>query len=205
MFKKLLMAGFAVFMAWSWSNSVWAKDYKEGVDYQVRGNIKSEKPEIREFFSFFCGHCFMMQEQFQKVREHFKGKADFVMNPVYALGGDLGVYSETAYAVAKVSGVDEVFSKELFNAIHVDNQDPQNLDFFIEKLEQVGVPSDKAMQSYNSFVVKGMVANWDHMVEYAQIEAVPELMVNGKYVVNMDDINNVQDLNNVIEYLLTLD
>lgn len=204
MLKKLIALGVATCLVFSFSTVVKAKEYKEGIDYEIRADVKSEKPEIREFFSFFCGHCFMMREQFSNVKEYFKGKADFIMNPVYVLGGDIGVYSETAYAVAKVAGVEEEFSADLFKAIHIDNEEPQNLDYFIKKLEEVGVPADKAMQSYNSFVVKGLVASWDKMVEYAKIEAVPEIMINGRYVVKMDDIDSVQDLNDVISYLLTL-
>lgn len=205
MLKKLVITALSAALLLATSVSSYAKDYKEGVDYEIRGNVKSASPEIREFFSFYCGHCFMMRDQFAKVKEHFKDQAEFVMNPVFVLGGDFGVYSETAYAVANVAGVEEQFSEELFNSIHVDNEDPQSLDYFFDKLEKVGIPGVKARQSYNSFVVKGMVAAWDKMVDYAKIEAVPELMVNGKYMVKMDDINSVEDLENVVQYLLTLD
>lgn len=203
MLKKIVAAGALVLSVLA-LNAADAKVYQEGKDYYVKGTVKTQKPEIREFFSFFCGHCFMMQDQFAAVRDHFKGKADFVMNPVYVLGGDMGTASETAYAVAKVRGVDESFARDLFDAIHVQEQDVTGLDFFFNILEKQGIPSDQALQSYNSFVVRGMVSEWDRMVEYAQIEAVPELMVNGLYMVNMDDLNSVEDLNNVIEYLLTL-
>ncbi len=205
MFAKLVKSTIFIAAVILFTASVQAKDYVEGKDYEVRGTVKSEKPEIREYFSFFCGHCFAMRDQFHQVRDHFLGKAEFVMNPVYVLGGDLGVYSETTYAVAQVAGVADQYEDLLFKSIHVDNEEPQNLDFFIEKLGDVGIPSEKALQSYNSFVVKGMVSSWDNSVEYAKIEAVPEIMVNGKYVVKMDDIDNVEQLNAVIDYLLTLD
>ena len=205
MLKKLVVTALSAALLFATTASSYAKDYKEGVDYEIRGTTKSASPEIREFFSFYCSHCFMMREQFAKVKDHFKDKAEFVMNPVFVLGGDFGVYSETAYAVAKVAGVGDEFAEELFNSIHVDNEDPQSLEYFFDKLKKVGIPEAKARQSYNSFVVKGMVSNWDKMVDYAQIQAVPELMVNGKYMVKMDDVNSVQDLESVVEYLLTLD
>ena len=37
------------------------------------------------------------------------------------------------------------------------------------------------------------------------IDAVPEIVVNGKYVVNMSAVNNEEELIDVIGYVLTLD
>ena len=37
-----------------------------------------------------------------------------------------------------------------------------------------------------------------------KIEAVPEIVVNGKYFVKSDDLESVEDYINVIDYLLTL-
>ena len=66
MFKKLLAIGFAAVTAISILNTAVAADakYKEGVNYQVRAEKLTEVKEIREFFSFWCGHCFSLQETF---------------------------------------------------------------------------------------------------------------------------------------------
>ncbi|MGN0909660.1 MAG: thiol:disulfide interchange protein DsbA/DsbL [Succinivibrio sp.] len=205
MLRKLIAAAALVLAA---SMPAMADDanaeYKEGEDYKVLETPKSETPEIREFFSFYCGHCFQMQGPFEQVAKAFEGKAKFEMNPVNALGGDMGVASEQAYAVAVVEGVGAEFVKELFDAIHVKQENPVMADYFLQKLQEVGIPHDKAVSEINSFVVKGMTAKWDKMVADAKIEAVPEIVVNGKYQVNMEKLNTVEDLIKVVGYLVTL-
>lgn len=47
-------------------SSAQARDYKEGLDYEIRATNKTVEPEIREFFSFFCSHCFAMEKPFLK-------------------------------------------------------------------------------------------------------------------------------------------
>ena len=204
MIKKVI-AAFAVILATAIAAVPgMANEYKEGDDYKVLDTPKSEKPEIREFFSFYCGHCFQMQEPFGKLADAYKDKAEFVMNPVNVLGGDMGVASEQAYAVALVEGVGDEFKKELFDSIHVKQDNPVMADYFLQKLAEVGVPHDKAVAQLNSFVVKGMTAKWDKLMADSKIEAVPEIIVNGRYQVNMDKLNSVDDLINVVGYLLTL-
>jgi thiol:disulfide interchange protein DsbA len=202
MLRKLIAAAALVLAAASMP--AMAADYEAGEDYTVLETPKSESPEIREFFSFYCGHCFQMQEPFHQVAKAYEGKAKFVMNPVNVLGGDMGVASEQAYAVAVVEGVGDEFAKELFNAIHVKQENPVMADYFVKKLETVGIPAEKAANELNSFVVKGMTAKWDKLMTDSKIEAVPEIIVNGKYQVNMDKLETVDDLIKVVGYLLTL-
>ena len=202
MLRKLIAAAALVLAAFALPSQ--AADYKDGEDYKALDLPKSESPEIREFFSFYCGHCFQMQQPFAQMAESFKDKAKFEMNPVNVLGGDMGVASEQAYAVALVEGVGPEFAKDLFDAIHVKQENPVMADYFIQKLEEVGIPRDKAASELNSFVVKGMTAKWDKNMADAKIDAVPEIIVNGRYQVNMDKLNTVDDLIKVVGYLLTL-
>ena len=196
MLRKLIAAAALVLAAFALPS--------QAADYKALDLPKSESPEIREFFSFYCGHCFQMQQPFAQMAESFKDKAKFEMNPVNVLGGDMGVASEQAYAVALVEGVGPEFAKDLFDAIHVKQENPVMADYFIQKLEEVGIPRDKAASELNSFVVKGMTAKWDKNMADAKIDAVPEIIVNGRYQVNMDKLNTVDDLIKVVGYLLTL-
>ena len=202
MLRKLIAAAALVMAALAQPSQ--AADYKEGEDYAVLDLPKTESPEIREFFSFYCGHCFQMQKPFAQLAETYKDKAKFEMNPVNVLGGDMGVASEQAYAVAVVEGVGEEFARDFFDAIHVKQENPVMADYFIQKLEEVGVPREKASAELNSFVVKGMTAKWDKTMTDAKIEAVPEIIVNGKYQVKMEKLNTEDDLIKVVGYLLTL-
>lgn len=204
MFKFLGKAFALLVLSIFFISSAQARDYKEGLDYEIRATNKTVDPEIREFFSFFCSHCFAMEKPFSQMAEFFKGKAKFIVNPVGLIGGDVGVESQKAYAVAINLEIEDELKEELFNRIHVKQDIPEDHDYFAELFESLGVPSEKYEQIYNSFVTQAKVAEYDRHTKEMKIEAVPEIVVNGKYLVKTDNLESIEDYESIVSYLLTL-
>lgn len=204
MFKFLGKAFALLVLSIFFISSAQARDYKEGLDYEIRATNKTVEPEIREFFSFFCSHCFAMEKSFSQMAEFFKGKAKFIVNPVGLIGGDVGVESQKAYAVAINLEIEDELKEELFNRIHVKQDIPEDHDYFAELFESLGVPSEKYEQIYNSFVTQAKVAEYDRHTKEMKIDAVPEIVVNGKYLVKTDNLESIEDYESIVSYLLTL-
>lgn len=204
MFKFLGKAFALLILSVFFISSAQARDYKEGQDYEIRATNKTVEPEIREFFSFFCSHCFAMEKPFSQMAEFFKGKAKFIVNPVGLIGGDAGVESQKAYAVAINLEIEDELKEELFNRIHVKQDIPEDHDYFVELFESLGVPSEKYEQIYNSFVTQAKVAEYDRHTKEMKIDAVPEIVVNGKYLVKTDNLESIEDYEALVSYLLTL-
>ncbi len=204
MFKFLGKAFALLVLSIFFISSAQARDYKEGLDYEIRATNKTVEPEIREFFSFFCSHCFVMEKPFSQMAEFFKGKAKFIVNPVGLIGGDVGVESQKAYAVAINLEIEDELKEELFNRIHVKQDIPEDHDYFAELFESLGVPSEKYEQIYNSFVTQAKVAEYDRHTKEMKIDAVPEIVVNGKYLVKTDNLESIEDYESIVSYLLTL-
>lgn len=204
MFKFLGKAFALLVLSIFFISSAQARDYKEGLDYEIRATNKTVDPEIREFFSFFCSHCFAMEKPFSQMAEFFKGKAKFIGNPVGLIGGDVGVESQKAYAVAINLEIEDELKEELFNRIHVKQDIPEDHDYFAELFESLGVPSEKYEQIYNSFVTQAKVAEYDRHTKEMKIDAVPEIVVNGKYLVKTDNLESIEDYESIVSYLLTL-
>lgn len=204
MFKFLGKAFALLVLSIFFISSAQARDYKEGLDYEIRATNKTVDPEIREFFSFFCSHCFAMEKPFSQMAEFFKGKAKFIVNPVGLIGGDVGVESQKAYAVAINLEIEDELKEELFNRIHVKQDIPEDHDYFAELFESLGVPSEKYEQIYNSFVIQAKVAEYDRHTKEMKIDAVPEIVVNGKYLVKTDNLESIEDYESIVSYLLTL-
>ena len=204
MFKFLGKAFALLVLSIFFISSAQARDYKEGLDYEIRATNKTVEPEIREFFSFFCSHCFAMEKPFSQMAEFFKGKAKFIVNPVGLIGGDVGVESQKAYAVAINLEIEDELKEELFNRIHVKQDIPEDHDYFGELFESLGVPSEKYEQIYNSFVTQAKVAEYDRHTKEMKIDAVPEIVVNGKYLVKTDNLESIEDYESIVSYLLTL-
>ncbi len=204
MFKFLGKAFALLVLSIFFISSAQARDYKEGLDYEIRATNKTVEPEIREFFSFFCSHCFAMEKPFSQMAEFFNGKAKFIVNPVGLIGGDVGVESQKAYAVAINLEIEDELKEELFNRIHVKQDIPEDHDYFAELFESLGVPSEKYEQIYNSFVTQAKVAEYDRHTKEMKIDAVPEIVVNGKYLVKTDNLESIEDYESIVSYLLTL-
>lgn len=204
MFKFLGKAFALLVLSIFFISSAQARDYKEGLDYEIRATNKTVEPEIREFFSFFCSHCFAMEKPFSQMAEFFKGKAKFIVNPVGLIGGDVGVESQKAYAVAINLEIEDELKEELFNRIHVKQDIPEDHDYFAELFESLGIPSEKYEQIYNSFVTQAKVAEYDRHTKEMKIDAVPEIVVNGKYLVKTDNLESIEDYESIVSYLLTL-
>ncbi len=180
-------------------------EYKEGVNYEIRGNTPSAQKEIREFFSFWCGHCYGLQPTFHKIEDYFAGQALFVKNPVGLIGGRMGPVSQQGFAVASLMRLEDKYTAELFDEMHVQGNIPRSEQDFIDFFgEHLGLPADKVKRDLNSFPVIGMVAGFDKAVEDAGIDAVPELLINGRYLVTMESVNSDEELIDLIAYLLTL-
>ena len=58
-FIKVVLVSVAVLSSFS----AMSKDYVEGKDYKIVSQNKTVEPEVREFFSFFCTHCFSILSQ----------------------------------------------------------------------------------------------------------------------------------------------
>lgn len=207
MWKKLLAVTCACLMSWGVASSASAAEsskYQEDVHYQVRTDKLTANKEIREFFSFWCGHCFSLQGDFDAIAKAYP-HARFERNPVAVLGGMMGPETQRAVAVAQNLGIEDLFVHELFTAMHTKHQIPmshQELSVFMTTL---GVSQDKFEREFNSFPVVGKVAQFDKWSNDINLEAVPEILVNGKYLVTMESVNTREELIDLVGFLLTKD
>lgn len=204
MFKKFITACAVLVSVLSINNNALAAEYKEGVNYQVRGTALTPHKEIREFFSFWCGHCFSLQGDFDQIEQTYP-KAQFVRNPVSMLGGHMGPESQRALVVAQNMGIEDLYVKELFKQMHLEGNIPMSHEQLTTFMTSIGVAKDKFEREFNSFPVIGRVAQLDKWAKDADIDAVPEILVNGKYLVTMESVNNQQELIDLIGYLLEKD
>lgn len=205
MFKKLLaFVVLSVSLCFGANAALAVPQFEEGTHYVIRGSKLTPQKEIREFFSFWCGHCFFMQKAFKKIKADIP-EAKFVYNPVMMLGGPMGAESQKALVIAENLGLAEQFMERLFHDMHELGQIPKTHDEMSSFMTTVGISKGKYDSEYNSFPVLGRVAQFDKAADDAKIDAVPELLVNGKYLVIMESVENDQELTDLVRYLVHLD
>ncbi|MCR5084831.1 MAG: thiol:disulfide interchange protein DsbA/DsbL [Succinivibrionaceae bacterium] len=179
--------------------------FEEGKDYTVAaGHSRTASPEIRVFMSFWCGHCYGMQGQLHRLREAVGSQAAFYENPVRMMGGAAGVESQSALAVARLLGVEDAFTEELFHRVHETDDLPRMHEDFNDIFNDLGVAAEEYERELGSFHVAGMVAQFDQLTDDYEIDAVPTVLVNGLYFVSLDAFDDEARVADLVKYLLSL-
>ena len=183
--KKLLCLMSALFFSFN----LFAVELKEGVHYEViSDSTPTAKPEIKEFFSYYCPHCFTFEPLADRLKAgEKKGKYKFVKSHVdflRAAGPDIQFMLTKALVTAEKLNVPAA-SKAIFNYIHkqrapfTKEKDIRNL-FVLN-----GVDGAKFDKVFNSFAVtaaaKKMKKDQDTLNNKRVLTGVPTFIVNNKY------------------------
>ena len=182
-----------------------AREYKPGVDYEVKDTKLTEKPEIREFFSFFCPHCYEVEQMFTPLNKEFVNKAEVVYNPVWQIGGELGKRTQSAYAVAKKLGKANEIRALLFKRIKQTDGHLQANDDFAYIFDIVGVNAKSYRDELKTAEVKTLISNYNQKISDYGLNSVPQIIVNGKYLINLSNVQDQNDYKNLVSYLLSKD
>ncbi|MBR9728173.1 thiol:disulfide interchange protein DsbA/DsbL [Shewanella intestini] len=180
-----------------------AAEYKEGVNYTVINNGPgTSKPEITEFFSFFCPHCYhFSKEVVPNLVKNLPKGVTFNQAHVEFIGREMGVEMSRAFAVAHQLNVDAKIEKALFSAIHEKKQHFVSRDDIRKVFIANGVDGKDFDAAADSFMVNAQMSKMKRDTENAQLTGVPSIVVNGKYRIENSSIKSYDDLVKIAYYL----
>ncbi|OBP17218.1 protein-disulfide isomerase [Rheinheimera sp. SA_1] len=189
-----------------------ANKFVAGEHYEVVAEKSTSKPEIKEFFSFYCGHCFAFEPFAHKLSKNLpqgveleKVHVDFLP----AASPEMQAALSRAYVVGKNAGQGEQVAAMIFNYIHR-QQATFTTDSDIRNLLLVN-DFDAATfdKNFNSMPVLSAAAKMkEHQLFWSQnrvLTGVPTLLVNGKYKLKFDKLdpeNFDAELKELVSYLL---
>ncbi|GGZ41961.1 MULTISPECIES: thiol:disulfide interchange protein DsbA/DsbL [Shewanella] len=201
--KKILMLAAAFLLL---PLAATAAQYKEGVHYTVVSEgPASAKPEITEFFSFYCPHCYNFEKNvIPKLKARLPEGVAFEQNHVDFIGREMGVEMSRAFATAEVLKVSDKVNHAMFSAIQDKKQHFTNRDDIKALFVANGVDPKQFDSAANSFMVNSMMANMKRNTENAKISGVPALVVNGKYRVETGAIKSYDEMLDIAIYLTQL-
>ncbi len=181
-------------------------EFKEGVHYKIiQGNGLSAQKEVREYFSFFCGHCHAFYPVISLIAQGLPEDTAFVGNPVYYLGGPMGKETQTGYAAAVSLGVTEKYVESLNKLIFDDNKIPQNHGELMQVFDIIGIPAHQAEAQFKSFPIANMVNQYDQHTKDSKISGVPSVVINNKYLIVAKEVKGEAQYFALVNYLLGLD
>lgn len=185
--KKLLFALLALMM---WPAA--AQQFEEGVHYEVISETASAKPEIKEFFSYFCVHCYRFESIAKALAAEYPEQFDKAHVSFINYKG-MGIAMSRAYVVAKQKGMEDEFSSLVFRRNFVERNMIETQDQLNGIFAELGMSAEDAEKAMNSFSVRGMANKMDRDAGNLRVNATPTFIVNGKYKILPQGLQNSED------------
>lgn len=194
--------------------SVFAAQFEEGKHYEVIAEQATAKPEVKEFFSFYCPACFGFEPKVQALSKKLpegvelkKVHVDFLRQASPETQNTMA----RAYLVGKNLGKGNDVASALFNHIHVEHKAFSSDDDVKAVVVAAGVDAATYDKAIKSFAVVGaakqMKKDQDNLSNRRVLSGVPMFVVNGKYKIlnqGLSRDNQDQEFNELVSYLLTL-
>jgi len=191
-----------------------AAKYIEGEHYTKFSETASMKPEVREYFSFYCPHCMKFEPFMESVKKTLPEGVKFERNHVDFLrqaSPEIQAMLSKAIVTAQKLGMEEKLVGALFNYIQIQRavitteKDIRNI-YVLNGAD--GEKFDKLMKSFTvKNGAKKMKTNQDKLSKKRVLSSVPMVAINGQYRINtqaLDNKNFEEDYKNLVSYLLTL-
>jgi thiol:disulfide interchange protein DsbA len=191
-----------------------AEQYQEGKHYEVVSEQLSAKSEVREYFSFYCPHCYNFEPLMHDIEKSLPEGTTFEKNHVNFMGGaskKIQTLLTHAMLVGEQLDMAEKVNGAIFNYIHrqravfTEERDIRNV------LVMAGVDGEKFDKLMKSFAIsskaKLLEKYQDDLGKTGKLKSVPTVVVNGKYKVLTTDLNKDDqqgDFIAIVKYLLTL-
>ncbi len=152
--------------------------------------------EVREFFWYGCPHCYRLDPHIEAWLKTKPADVNFIRTPA-ALNPVWEANARGFYAM-QIMGLEEKTHIPLFQAIHVGKQQLFDQNSLSRFYAGFGVNPATFASTYNSFAVGGKIAQSKALAQQYQLDGVPSLVVNGKYVVKGEDEKVIATLNELI-------
>ncbi len=184
-----------------------APAFEEGKDYQIlpQPSLRPDpqRVQVREFFWYGCPHCFHLLPVLDAWSRQKPSYVDLVLTPA-ALNPEWQIDAQAYYA-AEIRGVAGKIHDDMFNAIHHD----QNVQLInnvaaIDRFYEAHGAGANFSALMNSMVVLGKVNAAAQLARQYQLEGVPSLVIDGKYLVDYH-AGEPARMMQVVNYLIGLE
>ena len=141
-----------------------------------------KKIEVIEFFSYGCPHCGDLEPVLQGWFKTMPADVQFRRIPV--MYQDRWVPLAKIYYTLDALGEEARLSPEVFTAVHARGLSLWQDKTFFDWAASHGLDRKKVEDMYNSFAIGGKVNRARAAAQTYQIQSVPMVVVDGKFVTN---------------------
>jgi thiol:disulfide interchange protein DsbA len=157
--------------------------------------VPAGKIEVLEFFAYWCPHCHSLEPVIETWRKTLA--PDVVFRRLHVSFRETRI-QQLHYALEAMGRADELAAR-VFNAIHVERV---RLDSPQKMAQALGLDSAGFTEVYESFSVRTRVRRASQVSDAYNIDGVPALAVNGKYITAPSMTGSNQAALKVVDFLI---
>ncbi|MDT7525407.1 MULTISPECIES: thiol:disulfide interchange protein DsbA/DsbL [Idiomarinaceae] len=185
--KKLMFAVLALFML-----PAAAQQFEQDVHYEVIAEQATDTPQVHEFFSFYCVHCYRFEGVAEALAEAYPEQ--FKKSHVSFINYQgMGLDMSRAYIVARQFNKEKEISKAIFSRNFAQRKMIGSKEDLHAIFEANGISASDLDKAMNSFSVRGMANKMDRDAQNLQVNATPTFIVNGKYRLKTEGFRDSND------------
>lgn len=176
----------------------------EGKDYIVLAKpIPTEntgKIEVLEFFWYGCPHCYNLHPHLATWLTNIPVDVNFRYVPAILRAN--WVPAAKIFHTIEAMGVTGTLHDKVYDAIHRDKIDLNSDSVLFDWIEKQDIDRKKFENTYQSFTVQNQVAKSTQMTRQYELNGVPALIINGKYITSGRMGSTPQDTINTLNGLI---
>jgi thiol:disulfide interchange protein DsbA len=181
-----------------------AADYSEGTHYKIlppQLTSSGDKIEVLEFFWYGCPHCYSFEPYLKTWEKTKPANVELVRVPAI-FRPEWEVQARAFYALSNMGKIDDLHGK-IFTAINKDKQRLDKKELIADFVEKNGVDRQAFLAEYDSFAVDGMARKAKKKIKGYQIQGVPSVVVNGKYLTSGSMAGSYDNMIKITNYLIS--
>jgi thiol:disulfide interchange protein DsbA len=180
--------------------------WEEGKHYTVISDKATAKPEVKEFFSFWCPACYRFEPIVKTIKNGLSNDVKFTkvhVNFMKFAGPDVQEAATKAMIIARAMKKETELNGAIFNYIHEQRSTVTGLKDLRSVFVINGVEPDKFDKLAKSFSVKSLFnKNNKEITKFREnLNGVPNFIVNGKYQATFTKDMSKDDIADLIIWL----
>jgi len=196
MLKHIQYSLFVLFVMLT-SNNVFAQKYAQ---ISTEKQTESDQIIIYEFFWYGCPHCFNLEPTMDRIEADLDRDAKVVKVPV-ALRDSWLPHAKLYYSLSQMDMIDNIHNL-IFEEIHIENNRLDNEDVMAQFLGKNGIDTNDFREKYNSYGTEARIKKASNLARKYQINSVPTIVVNGKYLTSGSFVSSYDELYSVVNLLV---
>ncbi|KAA8695070.1 Thiol:disulfide interchange protein [Pseudomonas caricapapayae] len=137
------------------------------------------KIEVVEVFWYGCPHCYAFEPTINPWVEKLPSDVKFVRIPAM-FGGPWDAHGQL-FITLDTMGVEHKVHAAVFEAIQKGGKRLTDKNDMADFLATQGIDKDTFLKTFDSFAVKGKIAQYKELAKKYEVTGVPTMIVNGKY------------------------